>query len=156
VATLHFTPLGILFRTATAIVAFGEDTGKTDAEVPMIGVDDRFSVKDVFIKRHPGGTTIALPDATVEYFPKTLPSREAKKYPCNVLILGEHRDATKIIKAVQPRLAILHNGNLEHARDIQKALGIQTIAANPGVVVNLNAYNALSSQQRLGAFTQES
>ncbi|HSU72952.1 MAG TPA: hypothetical protein VLJ21_03835 [Candidatus Binatia bacterium] len=150
-ATLHFTPQGILFKTATATLGFGDDSG--DADIPMEGSDERFSVKDILVVRHAGGTTIALPDATVEYFPKTLKPKDAKAHPCNVLILGEHRDATKIIKAVNPRLAILHNGNLEHAREIQKSLGIQTIAANPGLVVNLKAYNALSSQQRLVSFT---
>lgn len=152
-ATLHFQPLGILFKTATALVVLGESTDQVDAEIPMEGSAETFSVKDVLVKRHAGGTTLALPDATVEYFPKTLKTKDAKHFTCNVLILGEHRDATKVIKAVNPRLAILHNGNLEHARDIQKATGIQTIAANQGLVVNLKAYNALSSQQRLVSFT---
>lgn len=154
-ATLHFTQKGILFKTATATILFGEGSEQADAKLPLEGADERFSVKDSLVKRHAFGTTFALPDATIEYFPKTVKPKDAKTRRCNVLILGQHIEASKIIKAVSPRLAILHDGNIEHSRDIQKSTGIQTISAGPGTVVNLKAYNALSSQQRLASFTEQ-
>lgn len=156
VATLHFTPRGILFKTDSTSLLLGEGSESTDEKIPFEGNDERFNVKDILVKRHVFGTTLALPDATIEYFPKTVKPKDAKKQTCNVLILGEHRDATKMIKAVNPRLAILYDGNLEHAREIQKATGIQTISSSAGTVVNLKAYNALSSQQRLIDFKETS
>ncbi len=94
---------------------------------------------------------------------------------CDILILNttypgdtktdnhlNREGATKIIERVKPKLAIItHFGfdmikadPLLEARNIQLATGIQTVAAQDGLVINPSSYAANSSQARLSSFTQ--
>ncbi len=69
-------------------------------------------------------------------------------------------DAQKIITKVKPKLAIItHFGNkfvasdpLYQAREIQKATGVQVIAAVDGLVINPTSYAKENEQQRLNTF----
>jgi hypothetical protein len=90
---------------------------------------------------------LQLPDAIIEYLhaiPQLL-----KEHPCSVLVVAGGVPVKRLVKALEPRLLILHNRTTDEARTLQKELGVQTIAADEHTVVDLAAYNALSAQQRL-------
>jgi len=69
-------------------------------------------------------------------------------------------DAIKIIKEVSPRLAIIQHFGIEmikadpmyQIREIQKATGIQTIAAKDGMVINPLSYSVDHGQRTLQSF----
>jgi len=67
-------------------------------------------------------------------------------------------DAIKILKKVKPKLAVIQNFSekisnpIYHARKIQKETGVQTIAANDDMTIDLDSYSALNNQKTLGGF----
>ncbi len=72
-------------------------------------------------------------------------------------------DAIKIIKEVNPRLAIIQHFGIEmvkadplyQIREIQKATGVQTIAAKDGMVVNPLSYSVDQGQRTLQFTSKE-
>jgi len=72
-------------------------------------------------------------------------------------------DAIKIIKAVNPRLAIithfgikmLESDPLYEIREIQKQTGVQTIAARDGMVINPISYSVDKGQRTLQAYPKK-
>ncbi len=72
-------------------------------------------------------------------------------------------DAVKIIKKVNPRLAVitgfgkrmLESDPLYVAREIQKQTGIQTIAAKDGMVLSPVSYSAQQGQRTFGTFSRQ-
>ena len=72
-------------------------------------------------------------------------------------------DAIKIIKEINPRLAVIQHFGVEmvkadplfQIRKIQMATGIQTIAAKDGMVINLDSYSVYKGQRTLQAFPRE-
>ncbi len=155
-ATLHFLEQGFLARTRETTVLIGSPSTELtlDGAVLVNNHDERLTMRDITVTKHPSLMTIALPDATVLYIHGAMLVRGAKKHACNVLILADLKTAEKFITSLKPRLAVLPSGTLEQSRAIQKKTGIQTVIATPGTILNLKAYSALSSQQRLGAFTE--
>jgi hypothetical protein len=85
------------------------------------------------------------------------PMGEKEKYHLN------SDDAIKILKKVQPRLAIItHFGKkminanpLLEAREIQRQTGVQTLAATDGLTLNPLNYAAQSRQKTLNLFEKE-
>ena len=62
------------------------------------------------------------------------------------------------LKKVKPKLAVIQNFSekisnpIYHARKIQKETGVQTIAANDDMTIDLDSYSALNNQKTLGGF----
>lgn len=72
-------------------------------------------------------------------------------------------DAVKLIKAVNPRLAIIQHFGIEmlkadpiyEAREIQKQTNVQTIAAKDGMVINPISYSVDQGQRTLYAYPKK-
>ena len=72
-------------------------------------------------------------------------------------------DAIKIIRGVNPRLAIIQHFSIEmvkadplyQIREIQKSTGIQTIAAKDGMVINPLSYSVDRGQRTLKGYSEK-
>ena len=72
-------------------------------------------------------------------------------------------DAVKIIKSVNPKLAIITHFGVKmiksdpmyEGREIQKKTNVQVISAKDGMVINPISYSAKSSQKRLSSYKEE-
>lgn len=122
---------------------------KTTSILPK-GKQEQQTWPGVSIVQHPKAVFVAVPDSEILYVPETIPAKEAKKLKCSVLVLNSPQE--KLAKALNPRLVVLLQATTDASRTLQKATGIQTVAADTNSTFNLSAYNALSSQQRLGQF----
>jgi len=123
------------------------------------------------------GFKFITPDFTLCYTGDTKYSAEiAEQYKdSNILILNVQapkkedsqtglcsEDVIKIIKKVNPRLAIISHFGLKmlesdplyEAREIQKDTCVQVIAAKDGMVINPLSYSANQGQKTLGAFPE--
>jgi len=121
------------------------------------------------------GFKFYTPDFVLGYTSTTAYSKELVKayHGCDILILnvqnpGEEKSennlntsqAKKLITKINPKLAILtyfgirmiKADPLYEAREIQKATGIQVLAAKDGMVIAPSSYSAKSSQKRLNLF----
>lgn len=117
--------------------------------------------KDIELERKEKGVLFRLPDCTVSYITNAVLAKEAEQYRADVVIFSNHENTQKIIEKLRPKLVILthftetlHKQNpVYHARELQKATGIQTIAAEDGLTVDLDSYSALPAQKSLAKFT---
>ena len=144
-AILRFSKQGMLANGI--LVGHGPFPDAPEHIVRIEGAFETLRLGDATVERHPAGVRVQLQDATVEYLhamPQLL-----KEHSCNVLVVAGGVPVKRLVKSLEPRLLILHNRTTDEARTLQKELGVQTIAADEHTVVNLAAYNALSSQQRL-------
>lgn len=124
------------------------------------------------------GFRIILPDMTLGYTSNTRYSKEVKEAyeGCDVLILsviapaGEKEenqlnseDAEKIIKHVNPKLAIIHQFGIKmirsdplyEGRELQKKTGIQVLTAKDGMTLTPGFYAAKTDQKRLNKFKEK-
>ncbi|MBI4153371.1 MBL fold metallo-hydrolase [Candidatus Woesearchaeota archaeon] len=123
------------------------------------------------------GFKLLTPTFTLGYTGDTAFTKDlaAALQRCDILILNttypgdtktdnhlNREGATKIVERVKPKLAIItHFGfdmlkadPLLEARNIQIATGVQTVAAQDGLVINPSSYAANSGQARLSSFTE--
>ncbi len=123
-----------------------------------------FSGNDVLIKTEgntstitkKAGTVYKLPDCTIAHITGTVETKEIKEYQAEVIILPP-KQAEQIITKIKPKLAIITEDkeSVYIARELQKKTGIQTIAAQNNLTVDLYSYSALAEQKSLGKFTEE-
>lgn len=107
------------------------------------------------------GYIIKHPDGSIAYI--TGPVKQPKEYAADVVILAHHGQEEKIITTIKPKLAILTRYNntiytknpVYLARELQKHTGIQTIAAQDNLTVDLDSYSALAAQKSLDKFTTD-
>ncbi len=101
------------------------------------------------------GIIYQLPDCTIAHITGKVEPKEIKEYQAEVIILPP-KQAEQIITKIKPKLAIiisLEENPVYIARELQKKTGIQTIAAEDNLTVDLYAYSALAEQKSLGKFT---
>ncbi|VVB81439.1 Uncharacterised protein [uncultured archaeon] len=100
------------------------------------------------------GIIYKLPDCTIAHITGKVEKKEIKEYQAEVIILPT-KQAEQIITKLKPKLAILCGDKeaVYTARELQHKTGIQTIAAEDNLVVDLYAYSALAEQKSLGKFT---
>lgn len=113
----------------------------------------------VQIKYYDSGLVIQHPDGTIAH----ITGRVTNPHPfaANVLIFSAHGQEEQLIKKLRPKLAILtaydelmlKQNPMYVARDLHQKTGVHVIAAHNGLVVDLLAYAALSSQKTLAKFT---
>jgi len=114
----------------------------------------------IHVKRIDGGFLFQHTDGTIAYLVE--PVKTLKGLSADVLILGTYSNEEKIITALQPKLVILTSygsaqythGPVYLARELQKTTGVQTIAAQDGLTVDLDSYSALSAQKSLDKFRE--
>ncbi len=146
----------------------GQKLAIEDIEIDAIATNNVFDPQTIGFKFY-------TPDIVLGYTSTTAYSKELIKayHGCDVLILnvvnpGEEKaeghlnteEAKKIIMKINPKLAILNNFGIRmikadplyEAREIQKATGIQVLAAKDGMIVSPSSYSAKSSQKRLNLF----
>jgi len=119
--------------------------------------------KDIELERKEKGVVFRLPDCKLTYLTNPLLMKEIDDYQADVIIISNHENTKKIIEKLKPKLVILthfteelHQKNpVYHARELQKATGIQTIAAEDGLTVDLDSYSAFPAQKSLNKFTVE-
>ena|GEM_PF-1855221 len=119
--------------------------------------------KDIIAEHKPFGILFKTSDAHIMYLTKEPDSKQIKEYKCDVLILYNNTNAG-LIQKIAPKLCILtgytpkiiEQNPLYIARDINKATGIQTIAAQDNTTIDLKDYSALRQQKSLNKFTEES
>lgn len=152
----------------------------------VLSPTQRVGINDIEIQallaRHSEPNTIGFkfftPQFTLTYTSDTKYSAEVLEgyKNSNILILNVtnlkkedaqdslcQEDAIKIIKAVNPRLAIItHFGikmieadPLYSVREIQKQTGVQTIAAKDGMVINPVSYSVDKGQKTLQAYPKK-
>ncbi len=71
-------------------------------------------------------------------------------------------DSNKIISIINPKLAVLTgfspnfrgDKHIQVARELKKKTGVQVVAADDGVTVDLLSYSALAAQKKLFSFTK--
>jgi len=113
-------------------------------------------------KRLAKGWVFKLGDGVVSYVAEPLDVREVGAYQGDVLIVSMQRNVEKIIEKLKPKLVVLTRFDKESvqknpvylARDLQKKTGVQTIAAQDGLLVDLYSYGALAEQKSLKKFTE--
>ncbi len=151
-ARLHFSPRGMLAQSTTNVL-LGEGPVEPIPQhiIPLSGPEETFTFGNVTVARHTSGLRLALPDAVIEYLQNA--PKKPTLHACNVLVLAPSVPAERLLQVIKPRLAILHSGSLERARELQKMTGVQTIASGEHTVIDIADYNALSNQQKLSAFT---
>jgi hypothetical protein len=151
-AVLHFSSRGMLAEGLTNVLLGEGPVGPIPQHIiPFHGPEETLQFGNVTVSRHAVGLRLALSDVTIEYFQQA--PKKPTAHACNVLVLDPGVPAERLLKLIKPRLAILHSGSLERARELQKSTGIQTIAAGEHAVIDVRDYSALSSQQRLTEFT---
>jgi ribonuclease BN (tRNA processing enzyme) len=138
-------------------------------EVEVLALKTKHSEQAIGFKFFTPYFTLAYSSDT-KYFPELI--EEYKN--SNILILNVPyikkedaknnlciEDAIKIIKEVSPRLAIIQHFGIDivksdpmyQIREIQKATGVQTIAAKDGMVINPLSYSVDQGQRTLQALT---
>lgn len=116
--------------------------------------------KDITTEHMPYGILFKTPNANILYIAKEQEAKNIKKQDCDVLILYNSTNAT-LIKKISPKLCILtgytpsaiDQNPLYIARDITKAIGIHTIAAQDYLSIDLQNYITPRTQMTLGTFT---
>jgi len=118
--------------------------------------------KDITAEHKPCGIVFLTPNAKITYLIKEPEQKDIKEYRCDTLVLYNSTNAV-LIQKLSPKLCILtgytpktiEQNPLYIARDITKATGVQTIAAQDGIEINLKDYNATQPQKHLSTFTEE-
>jgi hypothetical protein len=118
--------------------------------------------KDITAEHKPCGIVFQTPNAKITYLTKEPEPRDIKQYTCDTLVLYNSTNAV-LIQKIAPKLCILtgytpktiEQNPLYIARDISKATGVQTIAAQDGIEINLKDYSATQPQKHLSTFTEE-
>lgn len=108
------------------------------------------------VERHSWGALIVLPDARIGYVIDSVEPDALKG--CDVLVLVKKDES--LIEKARPKLAILTGFDSAEweanpvyvARDIKAKTGVQTIAAEDNLVVDLVSYGAVSEQKSLSKF----
>jgi len=167
-AVLHVDPgpgaavaLGSAKIKPTGVLIAHPDRGHDADLVKAEHVDKQHGDIEVFKKEK--GVVFRLPECKISYITHKLSVKEMANYAADVLVLSVHDNSEKLITKLKPKLTILtcfdlsmHNKNPVYiARDLQKATGIQTIAAEDGLTVDLYSYSALPEQKSLKKFTGE-
>ncbi|MEK6849488.1 MAG: hypothetical protein AABY01_02875 [Nanoarchaeota archaeon] len=145
--TLRFSNRDVIVQLKDVSVIIKND--KTCSILPE-GKPEQKEWKGVTVTTHPKAVYVAVPDSELLYVPENMTVKDAKKLSCSVLVLSAPQE--KLAKALNPRMVVLLQSTTETSRAMQKATGIQTISVDNNSALNLAAYNALSSQQRLGQF----
>lgn len=131
-------------------------TGASDVEKAVSIKTKKKS--SVIVERHSWGALIVFPDARIGYVIDSVEPEVVKS--CDVLVLVKKDES--LIEKAKPKLAILTGfdaGEWEAnpvyaARDIKTRTGVQTIAAEDNLVVDLVTYGAVSEQKSLQGFTK--
>ena len=95
---------------------------------------------------------VRLPDCVVVY----VFGAQRKVEGADVLVILD--DFVKVLEHAKPKLAILTGfekvdpSPVYRAREVQQYYGVQTIAAQDGLLVDVQAYDALASQKSLRGF----
>lgn len=118
--------------------------------------------KDITAEHKPCGIVFQTPNAKITYLVKEPEPKNIKEYSCDTLVLFNNTNAV-LIQKLAPKLCILtgytpktiEQNPLYIARDITKATGVQTIAAQEGIEIDLKDYNATQPQKHLSTFTEE-
>ena len=108
------------------------------------------------VERKSWGALIVVPDARIAYVIDSVQPTEVGA--CDVLVLVKRDES--LIEKTKPKLVILTGFDSKEweanpvyaARDIKAKTGVQTIAAEDGLVVDLASYGAVSEQKSLGKF----
>src|SRR3989338_2737738 len=108
------------------------------------------------VERKSWGALIVVPDARIAYVIDSVQPTEVGA--CDVLVLVKRDES--LIEKTKPKLVILTGFDSKEweanpvyaARDIKAKTGVQTIAAEDGLVVDLVSYGAVSEQKSLGKF----
>lgn len=169
-ATLHFDPgpgaaqglRKLKLNNVDALVisspARAHDANLITATQTIIGDAD---FNGIHLRKHDNGFRITHTDGSILYL--TEPAKPAKQ-TADVLILATHKNAEKLITTIKPKLVILtgytqreqKNNPVYLARELQKNTGIQTIAAQDNLTVDLDSYSAIAAQKSLEKFTTDS
>jgi len=112
------------------------------------GVEEKKHIQDVVATKKKEGIIIQLPEGTISYIYAA--GAKAKEYGADVLVLATPDE--KIISKVQPKLCVLMNSNVYTARELHQKTGIQVIAAQHGMTIDLSDYNATSKQKALSQY----
>ncbi len=113
------------------------------------------------ILRKSNGAIFRLPECKIAYLTARISKKDAADFLADVLVLAVHKDAGRIISRLKPKLvvitcfdeSVISKNPVYVARGLQKSTGIQTIAAQEGLTVDLFAYSALAEQRSLSGFT---
>ena len=151
---IHFGRDALLIHVNDTHLLLGNGPSFMDVEIAATiksdGREEKKSLQNIVIHKKKKGAVIQLADAVISYVHDTVPTKEAKAYKSDVLILAKPQE--QLIIKIKPKLAVIMNSTVYTARELNKKTNTQIIAAQYGTTIDLADYNALSKQKTLGKY----
>jgi hypothetical protein len=152
---IHFGDNALLIHVQDSHILVGNGPSFMEVEIAATvkpdGKEEKITLQGVVIHKKKEGAIIQLADAVIGYIHDTVKTKDAKKYESDVLILTKPQE--QLITKLKPKLAVIMNSTVYTARELNKKINTQIIAAQHGTTIDLSDYNALSKQKPLSKFT---
>lgn len=152
---IHFGQDAFLIHIRESHILVGNGPSFMDVEIAASiradGIEEKKQIQDVVATKKKEGIVIQLPDSTISYVHAA--NAKAKEYQADVLVLATPDE--KLISKIEPKLCVLMNSTVYAARELHKKTGVQVIAAQHGMTIDLGDYNAMSKQKSLSQFKAE-
>ncbi|MEM3154456.1 MAG: hypothetical protein QW165_02710 [Candidatus Woesearchaeota archaeon] len=150
---IHFGQDAFLIHIRESHILVGNGPGFMDVEIAATvkadGIEEKKNIGDIIATKKKEGIIVRLPDTTISYVYAA--GAKPKEYEADVLVLTTPDE--KLISKIRPKLCVLMNSTLYDARELHKKTGVQVIAAQHGLTIDLSDYNAMSQQKALSQFT---
>lgn len=151
---IHFGQDAFLIHIGESHILVGKGPSFMDVEIAASiradGIEEKKTISDVVATKKKGGIIIQLPDTTISYVHAE--GAKAKEYQSDVLVLTIQDE--KLISKMRPKLCVLMNSTVYAARELHKKTGVQVIAAQHGMTIDLGDYNAMSKQKSLSQYKE--
>jgi hypothetical protein len=152
---IHFGQDAFLIHLKESHILVGNGPSFMDVEIAATikadGIEEKKNVLDITATKKKEGIVIQLPESTISYVHAAVDAKKTKEYSADVLVLSKPDE--KIISKIQPKLCVLMNSTVYTARELHQKTGVQVIAAQHGLTIDLSDYNAISKQKALSQFT---
>src|SRR5574342_152244 len=149
---IHFGQDAFLIHLKESHILVGNGPSFMDVEIAAVikadGIEEKKNVLDITATKKKEGIVIQLPESTISYIHAA--GAKAKEYTADVLVMAVQDE--KLISKIQPTLCILMNSTVYAARELHQKTGVQVIAAQHGLTIDLSDYNAMSKQKSLSQF----
>ncbi len=154
---IHFGQDAFLIHIRDSHILVGNGPSFMDVEIAASikadGIEEKKQIQDIIATKKKEGIVIQMPDSIISYVHAAVDAKKSKEYHADVLVLAKPDE--KLISKIQPTLCVLMNSTVYTARELHQKTGVQTIAAQHGMTIDLGDYNALSKQKSLSTFTAE-
>jgi hypothetical protein len=151
---IHFGQDAFLIHIKETHILVGNGPSFMDVEIAAAikadGIEEKKHIHNVVVNKKTAGIVIQLPESTISYVHAK--GAKAKDYSADVLVLATLDE--KLISKMQPKLCVLMNSTVYAARELHQKTGVQVIAAQHGMTIDLSDYNAMSKQKSLSQYKE--